>query len=650
MDDDFDKDKCTWGKLLGKGSYGEVYEVECKGKKYAGKKISISKVVFEGLQTALQNEIDILERMSKCDNSVKFYAHYTENNYEIIILELCDCELEKILNDSAGGFSSSEILSIMKGLNNAFKIMNMNNILHRDIKLENIMVKYIDSSHKRFIPKINDYGLSKQVKGGITSTICGTPIFMAPELILKQPYNSKCDLWSIGVMIYIMIFKDIPFHIKADIFYLSEDDIKKIFSVRKKKASDPLLEDLISKLLVYDPQKRLSWDEYLNHHFFNQGRNLDIQFENFSLYNKNSVIKVYDYILEQMVIESFERKDRNEVEFSKYSQNFISIDECLKSKNDEFFILGVLGQYLEHIGISVIIEKNETKKSIEDYEYDKNIIQFICNSYIWRHKYLFDFILNDMRTNQLIQDELQRCQFNEKLKKALMKAFNLNDEELIITNYKRDKQSYRAVIVFKSMFNKDITRKDLLNIFKNDNDLKTLKYIEKCLIIPSIKLSKSMLYPDGNNKDDNQWGKNDTRGGEIYNPPIGWAKFGLNVSKRFDNKNDDWLGFEHQKGEWCIAYCPFSGINKNIPQTYENDNDLKHSGKKVGVGLYCPSVPSLMEERTEAININGKNYKIGFMVRVKPDKIRSPQSKPQMWVTNGNDSEVRPYGILVKKV
>ena len=650
MDDDFEKDKCIWGKLLGKGSYGEVYEVECKGKKYAGKKISATKVAFEGLQTALQNEIDILERMSKCDNSVKFYAHYTENNYEIIILELCDCELEKILNDSPKGFSSPVILSIMKGLNNAFKIMNMNNILHRDIKLENIMVKFIDSSHKRFIPKINDYGLSKQVKGGITSTICGTPIFMAPELILQKPYNNKADLWSIGVMIYIMFFKDIPFNITTDIFYQPEANVKKIFAAKKKKANDPLLEDLICKLLVYDPNKRLSWDEYLNHQFFNQGRNLGIQFEKFSLNNNNSVIKVYDYILEQMVIESFSRKDRNEVEFSKFYQNFISIDECLKSKDEQLFILGVLGQYLELIGISVIIEKNESKKSKEDFEYDKNIIQFICNSYIWRHKYLFDFELNDNRINQLIQDELQRCQFNEKLKKALMKAFKLNDEELIITNYKRDKQSYRAVIVFKSMFNKDITKKDLLNIFKNDNDLKTLKYIEKCLIIPSIKLSKSMLYPDGNNNDDNQWGKNDTRGGEKYYPPIGWAKFGLNVSKRFDNKNDDWLGFEHHKGEWCIAYCPFSGINKNIPQTYENDNDLKHPGKKVGVGLYCPSVTSLMEERTETINICGNNYKIGFMVRVKPDKIRSPQSKAQMWVTNGNDSEVRPYGILVKKV
>ena len=283
MDDDFEINKCKWGKLLGKGSYGEVYEVECKGKKYAGKKISITKIVFEGLQKELQNEIDILERMSKCDNSVKFYGHYTENNYEIIILELCDCELEKLLNDSPNGFSSSEIFSIMKGLNNAFKIMNMNNILHRDIKLENIMIKYIDPLHRRYIPKINDYGLSKQVKGGITSTICGTPIFMAPELILRKPYNSKADLWSIGVMIYIMAFKNIPFPVTANIFNQSEANIKKIFSAKnKKKTSDPLLDDLIDKLLVYDPQQRLSWDEYLNHQFFNRGKNLGLQFEHFS--------------------------------------------------------------------------------------------------------------------------------------------------------------------------------------------------------------------------------------------------------------------------------------------------------------------------------------------------------------------------------
>ena len=99
-----------------------------------------------------------------------------------------------------------------------------------DIKLENIMVKYIDSTHKKFIPKINDYGLSKQVKGGITSTICGTPIFMAPELILQKPYNSKADLWSIGVMIYIMIFKDIPYPITGDIFLQTEANVKNVFS------------------------------------------------------------------------------------------------------------------------------------------------------------------------------------------------------------------------------------------------------------------------------------------------------------------------------------------------------------------------------------------------------------------------------------
>ena len=206
----------------------------------------------------------------------------------------------------------------------------------------------------------------------------------------------------------------------------------------------------------------------------------------------------------------------------------------------------------------------------------------------------------------------------------MIKAYNLSEDEIIITNYKRDKKQYRPVAVFKSNFNKNMTKNELLNIFKDDNELKTLKYIEKKFVIPSIKLSRSMLYPDRNIKNNN-YGRNDTRGGERYNPPLGWIKYGLNVSKRFDKGNDDWLGFTHKKGEWSIAYAPFTGIDENIPQDCKDDNDDKNPGKKVGVGLYCPSRPELMEKRTETIEIKGANYKIGFMLRVKPEKIRKPK-------------------------
>ena len=57
----------------------------------------------------------------------------------------------------------------------------------------------------------------------------------------------------------------------------------------------------------------------------------------------------------------------------------------------------------------------------------------------------------------------------------------------------------------------------------------------------------------GNNKDGG-WGINETRGGEPYNPPEGWIRYGLNVVGKYDNGNDDWLAFDNRKGEWCIAY------------------------------------------------------------------------------------------------
>ena len=111
----FDKNQVKWGKKLGSGSFGDVFEVEYKGQKYAGKKISNLKIKNNDfLKEALQREVDILEKMSKCENSVKFYAHYKEPNNEVIILELCDCELEEILNRASSGFNSAEICTIIE--------------------------------------------------------------------------------------------------------------------------------------------------------------------------------------------------------------------------------------------------------------------------------------------------------------------------------------------------------------------------------------------------------------------------------------------------------------------------------------------------------------------------------------------------------
>jgi len=651
--DEFRKEDIIWGKTLGIGSFGDVFEVEYKGKKYAAKKIPELKLNTDYLEGALKRELEIVQIMSNCENSVKFYQYYKENGFHIIIMELCDNELEKILNIKKDGYNSSEILSIMNGLNNAFKFMNDKKIIHRDLKLENIMIKYIDDSKTKFIPKINDYGLSRDIKNGVASTFCGTPLYMAPEILLDQKYDEKVDLWSIGVIIYLLHFKKAPFEIKN---YNSPKEIEKQLNKKKKEtANDKLLDDLLNKLLTFDPKQRLSWTEYFNHPFFHQDQEkiLIDKFEDFMIneYDEDNekIIKVYDYHLEKMVIQSFSFKRKNEKDIQISPEKFISIDECLNYKDkadDQFFILGILAKYFEKIGINTIIEKDDLPRDQILIDYHKTLLQFICNGYILKYKYILNFGLNENRKTKLIKDLDERCKFNETLKNLIIKAYNLKDEELIIINYKMHKGQFTAILILKSNFNKNITKNELIEIFKNYEDFKHLTNIEKELIIPSIRLNRSMLDNKGNNKQKNNWRENEKRGGEPYYPPKGWIKYGIKVSNCYEN--NDWIILHHKTGEWCTAYCGITGITKKIEQIYENDNDIKHYGKKVGIGVLCPIKSNIMEENTEAININGNQYKIGFMIRVKPGKMRCPESNKDIWIVNGNDDEFRPYGILIK--
>ena len=102
----------------------------------------------------------------------------------------------------------------MKQLNKGLKVMKENDIIHRDLKLENILIKYNDNKHINYTIKLADYGCSKKVDSilqNYCSTYKGTPIYMAPEILKGELYNYKCDLWSIGVMLHEIIFEKYPF-------------------------------------------------------------------------------------------------------------------------------------------------------------------------------------------------------------------------------------------------------------------------------------------------------------------------------------------------------------------------------------------------------------------------------------------------------
>ena len=149
----FEDFEIDFRKPLGKGGFGDVYKaIEKKtGKLYAIKRIPINNLEDE--------EINNMLNMNICENSIKYYGYFKEENLIYLIMELCDCNLNQIINKKK--LNIKEIKEILGQLNNAFKIMYDNKIIHRDIKPENILIKKLENN--KYLYKLTDYGLSRKL-------------------------------------------------------------------------------------------------------------------------------------------------------------------------------------------------------------------------------------------------------------------------------------------------------------------------------------------------------------------------------------------------------------------------------------------------------------------------------------------------------
>ena len=253
---------------IGTGAFGKVYLAEDRinKRKVAIKRMPKNKIISNPyLLQAFWKEIEIMKKC-KCKNSVEFIELLeSQNNYNVV-MELCDADLQIYLMKKNHGFPKEEIRKIFLQLNNVFKIMYSQNIMHRDLKLKNIMIKFTNDEKTEYEVKLSDYGFSKALDENlITTTHLGTPATMAPEVLSNNNYSLKADLWSIGVLLYQLFFNELP--------YLAVNEKKLLEKILAnypiKKCDDDILNDLITKLLIVDPEKRISWNEYFMHPFFN---------------------------------------------------------------------------------------------------------------------------------------------------------------------------------------------------------------------------------------------------------------------------------------------------------------------------------------------------------------------------------------------
>ncbi|KAM4048409.1 calcium/calmodulin-dependent protein kinase type 1D-like isoform 1-T2 [Anomaloglossus baeobatrachus] len=255
------RDTFVFMEVLGSGAFSEVFLVKHRatGHHYALKCI---KKVNSSRDRSLENEIAVLKRI-KHDNIVTLEDIYESSSHFYLVMQLVSGgELfDRILE--RGVYTEKDASNVIRQVLSAVKYLHDNGIVHRDLKPENLLYLTPDENAKIMI---TDFGLSKMEETGIMSTACGTPGYVAPEVLAQKPYSKAVDCWSIGVITYILLCGYPPFY---------EETESKLFEKIKDGSYEfesPFWDDIsisakdfITSLLEKDPKKRYNCEIALKH-------------------------------------------------------------------------------------------------------------------------------------------------------------------------------------------------------------------------------------------------------------------------------------------------------------------------------------------------------------------------------------------------
>jgi len=239
---------------IGQGSYGKVFE----GQDSSHSPVAIKQMDLRFLESdkylksQLKVEIEVLKRL-KHPNIVRLIDVLQSYNSMYIITEFCkDGDLRESLLKKR--LSEQESLTVFFQILDGFQQLISNGIIHRDLKPANILIhngtyKIADFGFARFVTDFN---------GDMMKSCVGSPLYMAPQLLLRKPYTTKCDIWSLGIILFEMIYGETPWK------GLNERDLlnnimKKVLHFPKKIGK--FTEEILRKMLIIEEKDRISWEE-----------------------------------------------------------------------------------------------------------------------------------------------------------------------------------------------------------------------------------------------------------------------------------------------------------------------------------------------------------------------------------------------------
>ena len=349
---------------LGDGSYGTVYlaiNIMTKAKVAMKKIKKVKENEVDDLE--IKNEIDILKKLDH-PNIVKILEFYSTDDAYYIVTDYCQCG--ELYNQIKHRYNENQLAVLFYQVFSGLCYLHANNIVHRDLKLENILITEMEldehTQKNYFWIKIIDFGTAKIFeKNKSEKAVVGSSYYIAPE-VLKKAYNEKCDTWSAGVLLYMMLVGRAPFD--------GEDDEEIIANIekgqfnrnhRKLVNASFEIQDLVNKLLEINPKKRLSAAKALKHPWFEK-------FNAKSLYMNIEEKKVLKYLKRLMNYEINTKFEQMVLAFivhnippSKESKDILKIFRVFNTNDD-----CKLSQKELEEGLLRFFRKQEVEEKIND--------------------------------------------------------------------------------------------------------------------------------------------------------------------------------------------------------------------------------------------------------------------------------------------
>ncbi|XP_058492699.1 serine/threonine-protein kinase ULK1a isoform X1 [Solea solea] len=257
--------------LIGHGAFAVVFKGRHKERRNCEVAVKcINKKNLAKSHVLLGKEIKILKEL-KHENIVSLLDYQEMGGCVYLVMEYCNGgDLAEYLH-SKGTLSEDTIRVFLQQIAQAMKVLRSKGILHRDLKPQNILLCHPEGRRSTSVNtyiKIADFGFARHLQTDtMAATLCGSPMYMAPEVIMSQTYDAKADLWSIGTIVYQCLTGKAPFHASTPqelrLFYESN----RTLLPKVPKETSGHLRHLLMGLLQRNPQERMSFDEFFHHPF-----------------------------------------------------------------------------------------------------------------------------------------------------------------------------------------------------------------------------------------------------------------------------------------------------------------------------------------------------------------------------------------------